>query len=195
MKRHNPHLRGALRVMEVQTVKRLSARTHPVTSRSSEMTEGFERLFASEYQRVVAIAYRVLSDRAESEDVAQEVFLAFHQKHSPVADYAAAWLHRAAWHAALNRLRGRKRRERRELASLNNEAVSTDVQSIVEKAEDRRLLTDAMRRLPARSAAVLALRYSGLSYAETAAALGVGVGQIGTLLRRAEARLRKEVER
>ena len=46
---------------------------------------------------------------------------------------------------------------------------------------------------PARSAAVLALRYSGLSYAEVAAALGVGVGQVGTMLRRAEAALRKEI--
>jgi len=51
----------------------------------------------------------------------------------------------------------------------------------------------ALGRLPAKSAAVLALRYSGLSYAETAAALGVNVGQVGTLLRRAEAALRKEM--
>jgi RNA polymerase sigma-70 factor (ECF subfamily) len=181
--------------MEVQTVKQLSAPTRPGTARPGEMTEGFERLFASEYERVLAIAYRVLSDRAESEDIAQEVFLAFHQKHPPAADYAAAWLHRAAWHAALNQLRGRRRRERTELDSLKDAPAVADVQSVVEDAEDRRLIRDAMRRLPARSAAVLALRYSGLSYAETAAALGVGIGQVGTRLRRAEARLRKEVER
>ena len=42
-------------------------------------------------------------------------------------------------------------------------------------------------------AAVLVLRASGLSYAEVAQALGVGIGQVGTLLRRAEAALRKEV--
>ena len=38
------------------------------------------------------------------------------------------------------------------------------------------------------------MRYSGLSYAEIAAALGVSTGQIGTLLRRAEAALRKEMK-
>jgi len=48
-------------------------------------------------------------DRAEAEDVAQEVFLDFHRHHSPTAPYAAAWLHRAAWHTALNRIRGRRR--------------------------------------------------------------------------------------
>jgi DNA-directed RNA polymerase specialized sigma24 family protein len=42
---------------------------------------------------------------------------------------------------------------------------------------------------------VLVLRSSGLSYAEVAQAIGVGTGQIGTLLRRAEAALRKEVTR
>jgi RNA polymerase sigma-70 factor (ECF subfamily) len=42
---------------------------------------------------------------------------------------------------------------------------------------------------------VLVLRYSGLSYAEVGQALGVGTGQVGTLLRRAEAALKKEFER
>ena len=39
------------------------------------------------------------------------------------------------------------------------------------------------------------LRAGGLSYAEVAQALGVGISQIGTLLRRAEETLRKEVTR
>src|SRR3981189_602333 len=77
------------------------------------MEQAFEALFVTEYSRVVGVANRVLVDRAEAEDVAQEVFLDFHRHHSPTAPYAAAWLHRAAWHTALNRIRGRRRRERR----------------------------------------------------------------------------------
>src|SRR5260370_9169557 len=80
--------------------------------RSTE--QAFEALFVTQYSRVVGVANRVLVDRAEAEDVAQEVFLDFHRHHSPTAPYAAAWLHRAAWHTALNRIRGRRRRERRE---------------------------------------------------------------------------------
>src|SRR5438876_618586 len=72
------------------------------------LVRAFEALFVSEYARVVGIANRVLADRTEAEDVAQEVFLAFHRAHSPVAEYAPAWLHRAAWHTALNRVRGRR---------------------------------------------------------------------------------------
>ena len=63
----------------------------------------------------------------------------------------------------------------------------------MEQNEQRQMVRQAMRRLPAKSAAVLALRYSGLSYAEVATSLGVSIGQVGTLLRRAEARLRTEV--
>lgn len=159
------------------------------------MSDGFERLFTTEYQRVVSIANRILRDRAGAEDVAQEVFLEFSRKHSPVADYAPAWLHRAATHAALNQLRGRKRRETRELKD-HAGSVRTEpgADEMVERSEDQRMVREALARMPKKSAAILALRSSGLTYAETAAALGVGVGQVGTMLRRAEARLLKEVQ-
>jgi len=67
----------------------------------SRLPEAFERLFDAEYGRVVAIANRVLANRHEAEEVAQEVFLDFHRRHDAGADYAPAWLHRAAYHAAL----------------------------------------------------------------------------------------------
>lgn len=153
----------------------------------------FERLFLAEYGRVVAIAYRVLADRTEAEDVAQEVFLDFHRRHSAEAEFAAAWLHRAAAHAALNRIRSRKRRERREHAGSDLTCTLPDPEQEAELREQSRLVREALRRLPKKAASVLALRYSGLSYVEVGAALGVGTGQIGTLLRRAENALRKEM--
>ena len=161
------------------------------------MVQAFEALFVAEYPKVVGVANRVLVDRAEAEDVAQEVFLDFHRRHSPTAPYAAAWLHRAAWHTALNRVRGRRRRERREeldAASGREDGWSADPQRIVERNYDREVVRSAMRKLPARAAGVLALRYSGLSYGEVAEAMGIGVGQVGTVLRRAEARLKREVQ-
>lgn len=109
----------------------------------------------------------------------------------------ASWLHRAAWHTALNRIRGRRRRERRERASdreTRPDAWDSDPSRIVERAYERDRVRAAMGRLPARSAGALALRYAGLSYAEVAEGLGIGIGQVGTVLRRAEARLKREVE-
>jgi RNA polymerase sigma factor (sigma-70 family) len=158
---------------------------------SPRVPDAFEDLFRAEYGRVVAIAHRVLLRRDEAEEVAQDVFLQFHQRHDPAAGYAPAWLYRAASHAALNRLRGNRRRVARETA--NHDDPPVDPAVAVEAAERRQMVRDAMGRLPRKSATVLALRYGGLSYAETAAALGVGIGQVGTLLRRAEARLKKEL--
>jgi RNA polymerase sigma factor (sigma-70 family) len=156
------------------------------------MNDEFEVLFRAEYPRVVAIAGRVLFDRDDAEDVAQEVFIQFHGQHPADAAYASAWLHAAAWHAALNRLRGNRRRLVRDTANLEP-SVSADPATAVEVNETKMEVRRALARLPRKSAAVLALRYSGLSYAEVAAALGVGIGQVGTLLRRAETRLRKEM--
>ena len=162
----------------------------------SRLPEPFERLFLAEYQRVVGIANRVLANRPEAEEVAQEVFLDFHRNHPAEADYAAPWLHRAAWHRALNVLRGNRRRLTREEAVAVPEVdLSADPEGLHQEAAQRARVRDAMRRLPRKSAAVLALRYSGLSYAEVAGAMGVSVGQVGTLLRRAELKLRSEVQR
>jgi RNA polymerase sigma-70 factor (ECF subfamily) len=163
---------------------------------ASDQNAAFEALFSAEYARVVRIANRVLADAHEAEDVAQEVFIDFNRLHSPSADYAPAWLHRAAAHASLNRLRGARRRQKREMAQALEEGERTlDPHRQAEMNEDRRRLRAALGRMAPKPAAVLVLRASGLSYAEVAQALGIGVGQIGTLLRRAEATLRKEVNR
>src|SRR3989440_11646788 len=87
--------------------------------------EAFEELFTAEYARVVGIANRVLADPHEAEDVAQEVFIDFRRLHSATAQYAPAWLHRAAAHASLNRLRGARRRQKREYAQALEEGEKT----------------------------------------------------------------------
>jgi RNA polymerase sigma factor (sigma-70 family) len=163
--------------------------------RPAPLPASFERLFRAEFARVVGIAHRVLGDQAEAEDVAQDVFLSFYRAHPAEAAYAASWLHAAAAHAALNALRGRQRRTRREAteAVAPDAVASDDPVAQVTAAETRDEVRAVLARLPERSAALLALRYAGLSYTEIATALDVRASSVGTLLRRAEDAFRREL--
>jgi RNA polymerase sigma-70 factor (ECF subfamily) len=159
------------------------------------LSPAFEDLFRAEYARVVGIAQRVLVDQGEAEDVAQDVFLSFYRAHPANAPYAPAWLHAAAAHTALNALRGRDRRSRREAAQalpLDATAAHDPVETVV-ASETRDEVRAVLARIPERSAAMLALRYAGLSYAEIAEALDVRASSVGTLLRRAEDAFRREL--
>ncbi len=156
--------------------------------------KSFDRVFRAEYGRVVGIATRVLGDRSRAEDVAQDAFLALHRRRCSDQPWAGGWVCTAAAHMALNVLRSERRRGRREqLAAPAADPV--DPAAAVERADDGRVLQAALTRLPERAATVLVLRHSGLSYAEVAAAMNVKQGDVGTMLRRAESALRKEVDR
>jgi len=121
----------------------------------------------------------------------------FHRSHSPDSERASGWLHSAAVHSALNLIRGERRRALRETAHALDPAHPPleSPERLVEQAEQRREVRRALGRLPQRTAALLMLRHSGLSYAEVAIAMSMKVGNVGTLLRRAEEALRKEVNR
>jgi RNA polymerase sigma factor (sigma-70 family) len=162
---------------------------------TSEVTDkSFDRVFRAEYSRVVRIATRVLGDPIRAEDVAQDAFLALHRRHCSDQAWAGGWVCTAAAHMALNVLRSERRRGHRERLAAPV-ADPPDPAAAVERADDGRALRAALSRLPQRAATVLVLRHSGLSYAEVAAAMDVKQADVGTMLRRAESALRKEVDR
>jgi RNA polymerase sigma factor (sigma-70 family) len=161
-----------------------------------------EHLFSEEYGRLTAIAFRIVADRADAEDVAAEAFEQLARSGRAALPGARAWLATAAVHRALNLLRSRRRRVARELSEYRlhgslreaHERASDPV-AIVDREQTRALVRAAMLRLGDKDAAVLALRYSGSSYREIAETLGTDVNQIGTRLARAERALRKEIDR
>ena len=170
--------------------------------------ETFDELYRAEFVRVVGIARRILGDRAEAEDVAQDVFAALATGRAAASSTAGlktvspAWLHTATVRRALNAVRSRRRRAaRQELATISaaaNDAEQTrlDPLDALVRDERRDAIRTVMRRLKRRDAALLALRYGGeLSYREIAAALDLPAAHVGTLLARAERAFVREVHR
>ena len=173
----------------------LIERRWPTSDSTTAVPAAFERLFRAEYARAVRVAYRVVGDQAEAEDVAQDVFVAFYHAHPADAPYAAAWLHRAAAHTALNAVRSRTRRAAREERDASGPGAVADPEGAALERERAREVRATLARMPRGAAELLALRYSGLSYAEVAAATGTKIDQVGTRLRRAHDAFRKEASR
>jgi RNA polymerase sigma factor (sigma-70 family) len=155
-----------------------------------------DEVFRRDYQRVVAVAARVLGSRDQAEDIAQEVFLSFSRSSVPAGE-AGGWLCVAAAHTALNLLRSGRRRTSREetAAAASGDAVVADVADTVVTLEERSRVRAALAELPRKQAMALVLRHSGLSYADVASALDLSPGSVGTTVRRAESALRKELNR
>ena len=154
----------------------------------------FESFFRNHYRAVVRLAQSVVGDSQRAQDVAQDVFVAAYRRFPGDYEQAAGWVRVAAVHTALNVLRGERRRDKRQQRTQVVTSVPSAEETVIER-ERRSDIRRVLSRLPRRSAAVLVMRHGGMSYVEIAEALGVKVGHVGTLLRRAEAALRKEMDR
>ena len=137
----------------------------------------FEQVFHQHYPKVYGLLYRVTGSAQDADDLAQEVFLQLYRRQPPIWQDPAAegWLWRAANHAALNALRGHRRRRVREEQAFEKERP---VRMIAERLDDpaERLarqaeqdgVREALRRLNPRESSLLLLRHAGLSYAAMA---------------------------
>lgn len=165
--------------------------------------DAFDTLFERHYVRVYGILCRFVGD--EADDVCQDVFLKLYQ-HPPriPTKSVAPWLYRVATNLAYNSLRGRRRWEgHRDALGRTTDGRGwrlgdVDPEHNVERSQEMEAVRATLARLTRRQAALLALRYSGLSYREIAQVLRVSAGSVGTLLSRAErafARAYEEIDR
>lgn len=148
--------------------------------------EAFPRLFADAYR----VAFRLLGDRSEAEDVAQEACARAYSRWSSVHDYAEPWCVRVAGNLALDALRARARSVRR------HERLTAEHPVTGSGVDDRLDLYAALAKLPRRQRDVVMLRYLGdQSEQQTAATLGVSVGSVKTHASRGLAKLREVLDR
>jgi RNA polymerase sigma-70 factor (ECF subfamily) len=163
-------------------------------ARAGEAT--FEDMFRRYYATVYGVLLRITGSPEESEDLAQEVFLRLHERQASLdtEGNVGGWLYRVASNTGFNALRSRQRFHNRLLRWFRLEwALQQSSPSAADEAEsltDAELVRQALSSLPERDRTVLILRYSGVSYAEIAVAVGIKPSSVGTILVRAEHALR-----
>src|SRR5690242_19395373 len=136
------------------------------------VSDSFEQVVRQRESQVLRIAYRMLGNWADAEDVAQEAFLRLHRRGLDFAHEGAcaAWLYRVTVNLCVDRVRSRK--PATELFPEIASGAGSAEQDAIREQEKARLMA-ALAQLPPRERAAVILReIEGLSSEEAAAIPG-----------------------
>lgn len=150
-------------------------------------SEAFKRLVERHTPMVHAIACRMLGDAAEAEDVVQETFVKLWvnaKGWTPVGGGLGGWLRRISTNACLDRLRRPRFVSDEGLPERADDALPAD--RAIDAEQRRAAVAASIQALPDRQRAAIVLTYyEGVSNAEAASILGIGVKALESLLVRA----------
>lgn len=180
-----------------------TAPASPADTLLGKVATGDRAAFAEFYDlvasRVLGLVIRVLRDRAQAEEVTQEIFLEVWQncsRYDPARGTAITWILTIAHRRAVDRIRSAQAgRDRETREGIRNFVPEYDtVAEAVELRVEHDRVRGAMERLtPLQREAVSLAYYGGYSSGEVAAMLEVPVGTVKTRLRDGLIRLRDEL--
>jgi RNA polymerase sigma-70 factor (ECF subfamily) len=164
----------------------------------------FEGLVRRHERRVFGLVYRMLGNRQEAEDVAQEAFLALHRHGHRFRGDArfSTFVYRVAANAALNRRRTLGRRRAREEALSHRQDAGDDLPSTPRDPEDAASGVEIQARVQAAllglpqdlRMAVVLYDIEGQSYGEIAQVLRIPEGTVKSRIHRARTALRERLK-
>lgn len=135
----------------------------------------FEELYRDFVNRVYGYVRAHVGSAADAEDVTAQVFMRAYEAYDrfePVGATPSAWLFRIARNAALDHLRATGRRERLVRAAGHEASPESDPAAVAEERIAHAGLVALLAELGERQRAVIALRHSGLSFAEVGEVVG-----------------------
>ena len=137
------------------------------------------------------VAYSVLRQREDAEDVAQEAFTRAYRRFRQLRDRTRfrAWLVRMTWRLALDRQRGERRRLTRDTAWVDGAPAAAPGPVERLRAQELWRAIDALP--PKLRMAVVLANIEGHGTAEVAALLGVPAGTVKSRLFEARRRLKE----
>ena len=180
--------------MAVGTAQILS-RSMTVRETSPEHWEeaDFRAVFLQHYARMVGILERLLGDRQQAEEIANDAFWRlFRQPSLQAGGNVGGWLYRTATNLGIDALRASNRRRQHEAAAGHTADAGSQPDPLHDllRAEKCQRVRSVLGMLKPDRAQLLLLRASGFSYKEIAGALDLKASGIGTTLNRAEEEFR-----
>ena len=147
---------------------------------------------------VLSVCYKVTKDSADAEDASQAVFLtlAVQCKTGSPIQYLGPWLKKVAKRTALDLVRSRKRRTRRETVTAENRPEHYTIRpgAAPEADEQNAILRAELDQLPAKYRMPLVLHYfGGLSHDQISKEMNCTTAALGVRLHRARKMLGKRL--
>ena len=156
--------------------------------------ECFERLLRETHRTVFQVAYAVLANAADAEEVTQDAFLRAYQKFSTLRDPQKfrAWVARMSWRLALNRHRANFRALRRDGAWFESRSAPNDPEAEASAREFESRMQEHIACLPEKlRSALLLSAVQGLDVRTVAIILKVPEGTVRSRLHLARRQLLK----
>jgi RNA polymerase sigma-70 factor (ECF subfamily) len=155
----------------------------------------FEELYRAHAGRLYSLAFRMLGNAADAEDLLQDIFLSAHRKLESFRGDSAlgTWLYRLAMNQILDYVRSRAGRAGQLTDGLDDASVLADATGhrLADRAIDRIDLERALGELPEGCRAAFVLHdVEGLEHKEIAHVLGIAEGTSKSQVHKARLRLR-----
>lgn len=185
-----------------QSVTDVNAETDDALIELARSDDGsaFEVLVQRYSSRIYALVGSMLRDRAEIEDVVQDVFFKVYRKLPGFEGKSSfyTWLYRVALNTAADHLK-RKRNDRtqsvEDFAAVDVEAPGHAPETGIASDELRAHVAEAISSLPRKYRDILVLReYEDRTYDEISDILGCSKGTVESRLFRARARLKERLK-
>ncbi len=165
----------------------------------------FAQLIDGQSEKLISLAWRLVGQREEAEEIVQEAFLRLYRSMDSFRGESrvGTWLYRTVSRLAIDHLRREKLKKRIFFFRSDDERQSDLLDGIADSSaspqesllarETANQMHQLLNRLPARQKAVFVLRHhEGLSLKEISTTLGIEEGTVKAHLHRAVSLFRKE---
>jgi RNA polymerase sigma factor (sigma-70 family) len=163
--------------------------------------DAFEALVLANQKQVYTLAFKMLGNEQDANDVSQEAFLKAYRALDSFREDSkfSVWLYRLTSNLCIDFLRSRSRRQAISLSVLDADGEEKELdipdehfspQELLERSEIRQAVRDGLAKLPEDYRQILLLReIDGLSYAEIGQALSLEEGTVKSRIFRARKKL------